>query len=210
MDDFNLIEALGQVSSSEAGDIFRNFLRGSVRQMICEVMAAEVSDLCGPKHHPNDSGNVRAGSSSGRVVAFGEREELTRPRVRREDESGNQEEVKLATYQAANDPEELAASIIQALASGVSTREMKNVKPGAPGVGKSNVSRYWQQAGHKFVDEFRGRDISSQDWVVLMLDGIRLSKDQLAVVALASLPKGSSLFWILNSVVVKVLKLARI
>ncbi len=56
MDDFNLIESLGQVSSSEAGVIFRNFLRGGVRQMICEVMAAEVNDLCGPKHQPNDSG----------------------------------------------------------------------------------------------------------------------------------------------------------
>ena len=38
MDDLNLTEALGQVSASEAGVIFRNFLRGGVRQMICEVM----------------------------------------------------------------------------------------------------------------------------------------------------------------------------
>ena len=65
IDDLNLIEALGQVSASEAGVIFRNFLRGAVRQMICEVMAAEVTALCGPKYHPNDSGNVRTGSSSG-------------------------------------------------------------------------------------------------------------------------------------------------
>ena len=64
MDDLNLTEALGQVSASEAGVIFRNFLRGGVRQMICEV-----TELCGPKHHPNNSGNVRAGSSSGRVLA---------------------------------------------------------------------------------------------------------------------------------------------
>ena len=190
MDDLNLIERLGQVSSREAGIIFRNFLRGGVRQMICEVMAAEVNDLCGPKHHPNDSGYVRAGSSSGRVMAYGQREDLTRPRVRREDDSGQQEEVKLETYQAANDPAELTASIIQALASGVSTREMKKVKPNASGVGKSNVSRYWQQAGHKFIEEFRGKDISSQNWVALMLDGIRLSKDQLAVVALGITSEG--------------------
>ena len=70
MDDVNLTEALGQVSASEAGVIFRNFLRGGVRQMICEVMAAEVTELCGPKHHPNNSVNVRAGSSSGRVIAY--------------------------------------------------------------------------------------------------------------------------------------------
>ena len=163
MDDSNLIKTLGQVSSSEAGSVFRDFLRGGVRQMICEVMAAEVSELCGPKHHPNDSDCVRSGSSSGRVIAYGEREELVRPRVRRKDKSGKQEEVQLATYQAANDPEALTASIIQALASGVSTREMQNVKPEAPGVGKSNVSRYWKDAGHKFVDEFRSRDIASQD-----------------------------------------------
>ena len=184
MDERNIFETLGQVSSSEAGDIFQNFLRGSVRQMICEVMAAEVAHLCGPKHHPNASGYVRAGSSSGRVIIEERREELIRPRVRQRDGRGNEREVQLATYQAANDPEQLTASIVQALASGVSTREMQNVKPESAGVSKSNVSRLWQQVGHKFVDEFRSRDISSQNWVAMMLDGIRLSKDQLAIVAL--------------------------
>ena len=82
------------------------------------------------------------------------------------------------------------ASIIQALASGVSTREMQKVKPGAPAVSKSNISCLWQQAGSKFVDELRGRDISNQNWVGLMLDGIRLSKDQLAVVALGITAEG--------------------
>ena len=85
MDERNIFETLGQVSSSEAGDIFRNFLRGSVRQMICEVMAAEVDQLCGPKHHPNGSGFIRAGSSSGRFVIEERREELIRPRVRQQD-----------------------------------------------------------------------------------------------------------------------------
>ena len=124
------------------------------------------------------------------MIAFEQREDLVRPRVRRTDESGKQQEVQLATYQAANDAEALTASIIRALASGVSTREMQNVKPDAPGVSKSNVSRHWKDAGDKFVDEFRSRDIASQDWVVLMLDGIRLSKDQLAVVALGITAEG--------------------
>ena len=46
-------------------------------------------------------------------------------------------EVQLETYQAANDTSELSAAIIQALASGVSTREMQKVQPGSPGVSKS-------------------------------------------------------------------------
>ncbi len=189
MDDCSIFETLGQVSSSEAGSIFRNFLRGSVRQMICDVMAEEVSELCGPKHHPNESGFVRAGSSPGRVLVDGDREEVVRPRVRQVD-AGTSQEVPLATYQAACDPAQLSESIIQALASGVSTREMENIKPNSPGIKKSNVSRHWQQIGHKFVDKLRDKDLSKPNWTALMLDGIRLSKDQLAIVALGITAEG--------------------
>ena len=56
MDDLNLTEALGQVSASEAGVIFRNFLRGGVRQMICEVMAAEVTDQLHATRSLNNQG----------------------------------------------------------------------------------------------------------------------------------------------------------
>lgn len=190
MNDCSIFETLGQVSSGEAGRIFRNFIRGGVRHLICEVMAEEVDELCGPKYRPNDSGHVRAGSSTGRVLVDGQREEVVRPRVRVADSHGKQREVKLASYNAACDPSQLSDSIIQALASGVSTREMNNVKPDSPGVGKSNVSRLWQQAGQKFVEEFRSRDLSSQNWVAMMVDGIRLSKEQLAVVALGITAEG--------------------
>ena len=43
MNEDNLLQALGQVSSEEAGQVFRDYLRGHVREMICEVMAAEVT-----------------------------------------------------------------------------------------------------------------------------------------------------------------------
>jgi putative transposase len=68
--------------------------------------------------------------------------------------------------------------------AGVSSREIKQVKPRSPSVSKSNVSRLWQSVGHKFVDQLRTPSLSEQDWAVLMLDGIRLSKDQLAIVAI--------------------------
>lgn len=45
MTELNFFRVLGQVSSSEAGEVFREYLRGSVRSMICEVMAAEVTEL---------------------------------------------------------------------------------------------------------------------------------------------------------------------
>ena len=83
MKESNLLELLGQVSGSTAGEIFRDHLRGCVREMICEVMAAEVNELCGPKHSPAGGDTYRAGSSPGRVLHEGQREVVSKPRVRR-------------------------------------------------------------------------------------------------------------------------------
>ena len=59
MDGLNFLRQLGQVSSSEAGEAFRDFLGGHVWKMICEVMAAEVTELCGPKQHPSSRDQYR-------------------------------------------------------------------------------------------------------------------------------------------------------
>ncbi len=185
MNDSNLLQTLGQVSSSEASEVFRDHLRGLVLEMISDVMAVEVTELCGPKHHPGGVDVFRNGSSSGRVIYEGSREEIVRPRVRQRNEDGSTTEVPLASYRAASCPQQLRDSIVGALVAGVSTRDMADVQSkDAPGVSKSNVSRHWQAVGHKFVDQLRDRDLSQQDWAILMLDGIRLSKDQLAIVAI--------------------------
>ena len=190
MEDRNLFQQLGQVSGGEAAQVFREHLRGFVLKMICEVMASEVDQLCGPKHQPTGSELFRAGSSSGRVLVDGQREEVSRPRVRERQQSGSTSEITLASYESASNPEELQASIVSALMAGVSTREITDVKPRSSGVGKSNVSRLWQSAGQKFVEQLRSPSLSEQDWAVLMLDGIRLSKDELAIVAIGITAEG--------------------
>ncbi len=190
MDDRNLLQLLGQVSGVEASQVFREHIRGFVRTMICEVMASEVDELCGPKHQPTGGELFRAGNSSGRVLVDGEGEEVLRPRVRKRQQNGSTSEVTLASYASASNPEELQASIVLALMAGVSTREITDIKPRSPGVGKSNVSRLWQSVGHKFVDQLRGESLAEQDWVAVMLDGIRLSKDELAIVAIGITSEG--------------------
>ena len=185
MNDSNLLQTLGQVSFEVASEVFRNHLRGLVRQMISDVMAAEVTELCGAKYQPNGGDIYRNGSSPGRVIYEGSREEIVRPRVRQQNTDGSTSEVPLSSYHAASCPAQLRDSIVGALVAGVSTRDVADVQAAnAPGVSKSNVSRHWQAAGLKFVDELRGRDLSQRDWAVLMLDGIRLSKEQLAIVAI--------------------------
>jgi len=184
MNDSSLLQTLGQVSSESASAVFRDHLRGLVRQMISDVMAEEVTELCGPKHQPLGGNLFRSGSSTGRVIYECEREVVNRPRVRRKNADGSTSEVTLASYEAASCPEQLRESIIGALVAGVCTREIARIHPKAPGVSKSSVSRHWQAVGHKFVDQLRGSDLSEKDWTIVMLDGIRLSKEQLAIVAI--------------------------
>ena len=184
MDQCNLLELLGQVDAGETGKVFREFLRGGARLMLANVMAEEVSGLCGAKYHPADEAAFqRAGSAPGAVLWEGRREAVRRPRVRRKT-GGGTEEVSLETYRAARQPDQLHAAILRALVAGVSGREMQQVHPESPGVSKSSVSRLWAEAGVKLVEALRTRDIASKDWLVLVLDGIVLSKDQTAVVAL--------------------------
>lgn len=190
MDEVSVLQLLGQVSGSDAGHVFREFLRGSVRSMISEVLAAEVTQLCGEKYSPEGSENYRAGSTPGRVLVEGDREEVVRPRVRKRLAGGTSGEVELESYASANDPEQLQAHVIQALMAGVSTRDMSKVKPKSPGVSRSSVSRLWQEAGAQLVDKLRSRDLRESRWCVVMLDGIRLSKDQVAVAAIGINDKG--------------------
>jgi putative transposase len=191
MNESSLFQSLGQVSASDASDVFRDHLRGALRQVICDVMAEEVMELCGTKHQPAGGDVFRSGSSPGRVIYEGQREEVVRPRVRRRQADGTTREVPLASYQAASCPDQLRESIVTALVAGVSTRDVSNVQPASsPGVSKSNVSRHWKSVGHKFVEQLRDVDLSEKDWVILMLDGIRLSKEQLAIVAIGITAEG--------------------
>jgi putative transposase len=184
MDQFNVLQELGQLNSTEAGTVFRDFLRGAVRECLVGVMAEEVAELCGPKYQPNpDARFIRAGSAPGAVLHEGQQERIDRPRVRRKTSKDTTEEVNLKTYAAAKETGQLEEMLRQSIASGLSSREVKNVHPKSPKSSKSSVSRLWQKQGAKLLGELRTRDIASQKWLVLLLDGIWISKDQVAIVA---------------------------
>jgi putative transposase len=185
MNESTLIARLGQVDAKTAGEVFREHLRGTVREMLVSVMAEEVAELTGQKYQPLcDNELYRAGSANGQVLLEGNRENVRRPRVRRTKEHGTSEEVRLDTYAAAQDPGQLYASMTRALIAGVSSREMHEVHPDSPGTSKSSVSRLWKKVGVEFITKFRTRDIASQDWLVIMLDGLQLSSDQTAIAAI--------------------------
>ena len=116
MNESMLFQKLGQVSSEDAGQVLRSHLRGMALYMISEVMAREVTELCGPKHQPTVGDHYRSGTTGGRVIVEGQREEVIRPRVRQRSEDGKSTEVSLETYQAAKCPQQLHDSIVSSRA----------------------------------------------------------------------------------------------
>jgi transposase-like protein len=183
----DVVAELGRLESGEAGEALRQWLRRKVQDMFSDVLAQEVLSLCGPSYQRTEQVREyhRAGHAPGCVQWEGMRTDIQRPRVRRKKESGETEEVPLKTYQAAQDKSELKRQILTALACGVSGREQKRLHPDAGrGTSKSAVSRWWIEASQKQVDEFRSRNIQRGDWLVLMLDGLALSSELVAVVGL--------------------------
>jgi transposase-like protein len=188
-------ESLVDGVSAKTAEEFRNFLRGEIRGMMVRVMLEEVELLCGPRHAPlPDTPFFRAGSAPGYVLHEGRRQDVVRPRVRRHEGDGTRETL-LSSYGNAQDPDELRRRIFEAFQVGVSSRDQKRLHgENTPGVSKSEVSRLWRKEGEKVLDALRSRDIARDDWLVLMLDGVRLEKDLIAVISLGIASDGTKHF----------------
>ena len=184
----------GDFGIESVGDVFQAFVREQVREIIIGVMAEEVESLCGPKHGKKSNGEFyRAGSAPGYILHEGRRQELKRPRVRRKTPAGSREEI-LISYAEAQDAGELRRRMLSALKAGVSGREQSSLHDkSTPGTSKSTVSRLWAQEGEKVLSTFRSRAIDRADCLVLMLDGVVLERDLVAVVALGVATDGTKM-----------------
>jgi len=192
MTEFELLERLGQVEIGEAAATFRDFMRGAARDLVLRVMTSEVEMLCGPAYHPSESsGCFRAGSAPGSVLIEERGETVNRPRVRKHKQGGDSVEIDLSSYQVAREPGALHEMLLRSLIGGVSTREQRYVHPDSPNVSRSSISRLFTREGARIFEEFRQRDIAREDWLVLMLDGVRLAHELWAVVALGVAEDGT-------------------
>jgi len=116
--DYQTLEsAFLQGDEKQASELFNEMMRKSVRLGLLAALEEEVASLCGPKYQPaSDSPCCRAGSEKGSAYINGEREEITRPRVRHEDDG----EVVLNTYRAARSQRNLFADVTSAMLEGMS------------------------------------------------------------------------------------------
>jgi len=192
MDKIEQIIELGKANHEEIAKELEELLLGAARHAVCQVMGMEVANLCGPKYKPAGNGNRRGGSTEGQFIFRDARVAVNRPRVRRQN-GGEEEEVRLKTYEAANEAGALKKAMMRAFRAGASTRDMNDVFPNTGKASKSEVSRQWQNAGAEFLDELRSRDLSVYDFLALMMDGIQLSKEVTAVVAMGITADGQKI-----------------
>ena len=184
MNNVSLAEWLAQAGDSEVGEAFDSFMHTAARMAFTKVLFNEIETLCGKAYHPlSEGGFKRAGSAPGRYFFGTDECPIQKPRVRKH-KNGKSEEVRLASYEAAQSRGSLRGAMLRAFMAGVPSREQARVFNNASGTSPGEVSRLWKQEGLRCIEELRNRDLGLEDYVVLMLDGIWLSDDLCAVVAL--------------------------
>jgi len=200
MENSNVLESLGQADFGSAGEIFRNHIRVATREIVLDVMAEEIEILCGPRYRPDpDAEYVRAGSAEGYVYIDANREEITRPRVRQKNPDGTTIEAELESYAAAQDRGELKRQILASILAAGSQRKTGKVLKNQRGSSAAQLSRLFQQHGRELFAELRRRRLDCDDdgvcydWLALMVDGVVLSKELTAVVAVGITTAGDKI-----------------
>lgn len=175
----------GQVLINGTAEGLREHLRERVRQALKEVFEDELRSLCGQRYHPDQSEYRRAGSAPSYVITDERREPMERPRVRSKSSDGKSEEVSLKSWKMAQSPEEWEAAMMRAILCGVSTRSCNALRREEVfGESRSTISRMWQSKSVELVEQVQQSDLSSIDLVAMMIDGVVLSKDLVATVAM--------------------------
>ena len=150
--------------------------------VMTEFMAAEVTELAGPKgkHDPARSAS-RHGVEQGSVTLGGRRLPIERPRVRSADGST---EVPLASYDAFRGSDLLADGIVARMLAGLPTRRYAAglepvgaaVEAQASGISRSAVSRRFVAATAERLTELLSRPLDAQRYLVVYLDGLHMGE----------------------------------
>ena len=188
LDDPKLTVALAERLAGKAGDevlLFASRMREGLLaasvaiglEVMGELMAAEVTEVAGPKgkHNVADRAAFRHGSEDGTVALGGRKVTVSRPRVR----SVAGAEIHLDSYDAFTSIDLLTDHTVAAMLAGLSTRRypvaLEPVGPSTDAVAsstsKSAVSRRFVAATAERLGEFRSRDLSDRRWLVCFIDG---------------------------------------
>jgi putative transposase len=177
-----MLETLGEVIRGE----LRAFVVSAGMAALTAMLEAERTMLCGPRYaHDAERRASRGGHAPGELVLGGRRVRVRRPRARGVDG----QELVLPSWRAFSDEDPLGARALEQMLIGVSTRRYERSLETAPpevvtrGTSKSAVSRRFVATTRAQMGAWLGRDLSTIDLVVLMVDGVHID-DHVLLIAL--------------------------
>src|SRR5690606_16512043 len=136
----------------------------------------------------------RHGSKEISYDISGVKDKVKKPRVRKNLSDGSTEEVSLKTSEEIQKASNMEDIILKMLTHGISTRDVSTVLDTEKSTSKSHVSRLLATEGSKQLEAFRSRDFSTDKYLVLMLDGIRLCSDLWVIAAIGITESGEKTF----------------
>jgi hypothetical protein len=152
-------------------------------EVMAEPVAAEVTDLAGPKgkHDPARVAK-RHGSEQGTVTLGGRRVPVRRPRARTVGD--DEHEPSLESYETFVSADLLAGGVVARMLGGLSTRGYPvglepvgaQVEQAATGTSRSAVSRRFVAATAERLDQLLHRPLGGQRWLVVFLDGFGMGE----------------------------------
>jgi transposase-like protein len=154
--------------------------------VLAAMMEEERTVLCGPKGVPNLARSAyRGGHTRSQVTLGGQRIGIARPRARHR----NTGEMKLPSFEWAEQRDPLDAATIAAIAAGVSTRRYRTTLDSLPrneraeAVSKSAVSRRFVVLSRERLEQWLASRLDAFKLCAVMIDGIHF-KDRVVLVAL--------------------------
>jgi putative transposase len=170
----------------EIAGSFQEVMRAAMRHAAERMMIEEVTRLCGECYRPTAGAPYRrAGSEKGVLRYEGQKERITRPRVRTAD---GRREVALTSYEQMSQISNHEGLIERMVSEGISCRGLSRATTGA--LGKSSIAQQWARKGVEQLEALRSRDLSQQQWAGLMVDGVYLNGDLCVIVAMGITAKG--------------------
>ena len=156
-------------------------VRGAALSLIQGLLMEEVEVLCGKVFSRKGlEGYRRGGSDPGSVILQGQRIAVKKPRVKR---AGK--EAELQTYAALQGYDLLQERVVKHMMSGVSTRDYDGLLEevaGGLGLKKSSVSKAFVRGSREALELISGRDLTSETWMSIMIDGIEFAGSCVIVV----------------------------
>lgn len=153
-----------------------------------EELQAEVRRLAGGRYNRTQAYG-RHGKNIGSVVLARQRVRIEVPRVR---DYQRGIEIPLEAYQRLHAGTGVEESALKRVLKGLSMRDYREASlavPEALGLSSSNISREFIRASLRKLNALMERDLSKEDFVVLILDGKSFALDQL-ITALGITMKG--------------------